>query len=282
MPPRTTLLLLNNTTRPHARPEIVDRFAGEEWRVEERWAAGGEFPDEVGDYDAIYLSGSPHGAYEEIDWIRREHRLIEGAGARGIPMFGVCFGSQILASALCGRDQVFRRSGCEVGYLRLDTTAQARSDALCAGLGRRPRLFVWHNDEVRPDHPDVVVLGTTLDCPNQIWRHRSLPAWGVQGHVEITRAEAPAWFERNRARLERDGADVGALIAEADDAAEAKTMLREFLRFSRRRAIGDGEPRVSQPGHGGVGANAPGRLGNVRPCRSDSLVGGRRPTSRRQ
>ena len=250
MPPRTTLLLLNNTPRPDARPAIVDRFAGEGWQVEMQWAARGEFPDEPGGYDAIYLSGSPHGAYEEIGWIRHEHHLIERAGARGIPMFGVCFGSQILASALCGRDQVFRRSGCEVGYLRLDTTAQARCDALCTGLGRHPRMFVWHNDEVRHDHPDMVVLGTTPGCPNQIWRHRSLSAWGVQGHIEITRAEAPAWFEHNRARLEQDGADVDALIAEADDAAEAKTMLREFLRFSRRRALGpkEGESRVSQPG----------------------------------
>jgi GMP synthase-like glutamine amidotransferase len=237
MPNRSKLLLLNNTLRADARPEILDRFAGEDWLVEMHWAVGDEFPDELDGYDAVYFSGSPHGAYEDIAWIRREHDLIEQAAKKGIPMFGVCFGSQILASALCGRDQVFRRTGCKVGFLQLDVTQAARSDALCVELGASLRMFLWHNDEVRHDHKDMVILGTTPDCLNQIWRHRSLPAWGVQGHLEITRTEAPTWFERNRVRLEKDGADVNALIAEADESAEAKTMLREFLGYSRRRAI---------------------------------------------
>ena len=30
---RPTLLVLNNTPRADARSELVDRFAGEEWRV---------------------------------------------------------------------------------------------------------------------------------------------------------------------------------------------------------------------------------------------------------
>ena len=253
MPTLPTLLVLNNTPRADVRPEIVDRFAGDQWRVETRWAAGGEFPEAPGDYDAIYLSGSPHGAYEAIDWISTEHVLIEQAAAKGTPMFGVCFGSQILASALCGREQVFRRPDCEVGHLWLDISEEARRDPLCAGLGPRLRMFVWHNDEVRHDHDEVVVLGATPDCPNQMWRHRSLPAWGVQGHLEITRAEAPGWFERNRIRLEKDGADVDALIAEADDAADAKTMLQEFLRFSRRRALDIG---ISRKDSGRVTASA--------------------------
>ncbi len=230
---RPTLLVLNNTPRADARSELVDRFAGEEWRVETRWAAGGECPEGPEGYDAVYLSGSPRGAYEDIDWIRREHEFIGRAAAKGTPMFGVCFGSQILASALCGRDQVFRRPDCEVGYLWLDVSAEARRDPLCAGIGRRVRMFVWHNDEVRHDHDDMVVLGSTPRCPNQMWRHRTLPVWGVQGHLEITRSEAPAWFERNRALLAGDGADVDALIAEAEDATEASTMLQEFLKLSR-------------------------------------------------
>ena len=60
-----------------------------------RWRVPGK---RRGDYDAIYLSGSPHGAYEAIDWISTEHVLIEQAATKGTPMFGVCFGSQILAS----------------------------------------------------------------------------------------------------------------------------------------------------------------------------------------
>ncbi len=117
----------------------------------------------------------------------------------------------------------------------LDVRDGAADDAVCRDLPARVRMFVWHNDEVRGDHPDVDVLASTDDCPNQIWRHRSAPAWGVQGHPEITRAEGPRWFERNRERLEGDGADVDALIADVDEAPEAKTMLRNFFDYCRRR-----------------------------------------------
>ena len=269
MPARPALLVLNNTPRADARSELVHRFAGDAWQVDTRWAAGGEFPREPGRYDAIFLSGSPRGAYEDLDWISREHDFVLRAAARHIPMFGVCFGSQLLASALCGRDQVFRRPDCEVGHLWLDISAEARRDALCAGLGPRLRMFVWHNDEVRHDHREMVVLGSTPGCPNQMWRHRSQPVWGVQGHLEITRAEAPQWFERNRARLERDGADVDRLIAEADAAAEAQSILQEFFRFSRGAA--QDSLRAGRRPNRGVGAER----GRVSPSAARVPAGGR-------
>ena len=223
------LLLVNNTTNRDARPEILDRMAGNRFGIDACWAYGGEFPDSDHHYAGAYLSGSPHGSYEILPWIEREHELIDGLAERNVPMFGVCFGSQILASALCGRDEVFRRADCEVGYKWLDVRVGAAGDPVCCDLGQSVRMFVWHNDEVRDDHPDVSVLASTDMCPNQIWRHREHAAWGVQGHLEITRAEAPRWFERNRERLERDGADVDALIADADAASDAKTMLGNFL-----------------------------------------------------
>lgn len=245
------LLLLNNATRRDARPEILDRMAAGDFEIDDCWAYGGELPEENRDYAGLYLSGSPHGAYERIPWIEREHGLIERLAARSVPMFGVCFGSQILASALCGRDQVFRREDCEVGYKWLDMHDPAVGDPVCRDIATRVRMFVWHNDEVRAEHPEIRVLASSDVCPNQIWRHRGLPAWGVQGHVEITCAEAPAWFERNRARLESDGADVDGLITESDEAAEAKTMLRNFLNLCLGWGCGlDGGSEERQAGAG--------------------------------
>lgn len=230
------VLLVNNAPYRDARPAVLDDMAGDDVAIETCWAYGGEFPRIGEDYAGVYLSGSPCGSYEPLAWIGREHRFIEELAARGVPMLGVCFGSQILASALCGRDQVFRRSECEVGHKWLDVLNDAADDALCRDLGRRVRMFVWHNDEVRHDHPDMRILASSDVSPNQIWRHRAVSAWGVQGHLEITRAESPRWFERNRERLECDGADVDSLIADAHDAREAKTLLRNFLELCRARA----------------------------------------------
>jgi GMP synthase-like glutamine amidotransferase len=228
------LLFLQNGTRRQTVARLEDRFAGWGLDIDYRWAYQGEFPDDLGAYAGIFLSGSPHGAYEDIPFIRREHDLIREAGQRDIPMLGICFGSQILGSALCGRDQVFRRPFCEVGYKWLDASAEAAGDAIADEIGPRVLMFVWHNDEVRADHPDMTILASTDLCPNQIWRFRDKPVWGIQGHPEITRDQAQIWFEENRATLARDGADVEELKRAADEALPAKTMLRKFAEHCLR------------------------------------------------
>jgi len=227
------LLYLQNGPRRRSVSALEDRFAAAGFDVDVRWAYQGEFPDDLGPYGACFVSGSPHGAYENIPWIEREHELLRDLAGRGVPMLGICFGSQILGSALCGRDQVFRRSSCEVGYLHLDVTGAARRDPVTCDLGESVEMFVWHNDEVRAGHPDMTILAHSPDCPNHVWKHRRFAAWGIQGHPEVDAAQARDWFELSRSRLESDGADVDALKRRATDAEESKTMLANFMRHAR-------------------------------------------------
>jgi GMP synthase (glutamine-hydrolysing) len=225
---RPRLLYLANGPVVQSVAKLDERFAAWGLDVDSRWAYNGDFPERLDVYAGIFLSGSPHGAYDDLPFIHREHELIREASSRGVPMLGICFGSQILASALCGRDQVFRRPSCEVGYRALPMAPAAGQDPLCGALGASVEMFVWHNDEVRADHRDMQILAWSEDCPNHIWRYRDRNVWGIQGHPELTAAEACVWFEQNRTRLEADGADVDALKEAAAEAAEAKTMLRRF------------------------------------------------------
>lgn len=231
---RKRLLYLGNGTQQTSIAKLDERFESWGLTVDRFWAYGGEFPEKLDGYDGIFLSGSPHGAYEDIGWIHREHELIQDAAARDIPMLGICFGHQILASALCGRDQVFRRTSCEIGYEALAVTEAAKTDALAQDWGDTVRMFVWHNDEVRGGHPDMVILATSGDCPNHVWRHRTARAWGIQGHPEITLSQAPLWFEQNRETMLKDGGDVDAFIAGAEAALEAKSMITRFAELVKK------------------------------------------------
>jgi GMP synthase (glutamine-hydrolysing) len=222
------LLLLQNGPRRESVARLPERFAGWGLEVDAHWAFAGDFPETLAGYDGIFITGSPHGAYEDIPFIHREHDLIREADGLGIPMLGVCFGSQILASALCGREQVFRRPFCEVGNKWLDVTPAARGDEVAGEIGERVYMFVWHNDEVRADHPDMRIIATSDLCPNQIWRFRDHRVWGIQGHPEVTKEQAQLWFEQSRETMERDGADIEELKATADEALPAKTMLSKF------------------------------------------------------
>jgi GMP synthase (glutamine-hydrolysing) len=225
------LLYLGNGRKQTSVAKLDERFAGWGLTVDSRWAYAGDFPDDLSGYDGIFLSGSPHGAYEDIDFINREHELIQQAAELDIPMLGICFGSQILASALCGRDQVFRRPFCEVGFKHLPVTSVAKDDKIANGLGDSVYMFVWHNDEVRGDHPDMRIIASSDLCANHVWRYKDQPIWGIQGHPEITLEQSRIWFEENRATMERDGADIAVLHATADEAAEAKTMLTKFTDY---------------------------------------------------
>lgn len=225
------LLFLGNGKARISSARLDLRFASHGLDVETFWAYGGEFPESLDGYSGIFLSGSPHGAYEDVPFIHREHELIRDAAERGIPMLGICFGHQILASALCGRDQVFRREQCEVGYKWLEVTPEAHTDPVCSHLGPKMHMFVWHNDEVRADHPDMRILASSDLCPNQVWRYRDLPVWGIQGHPEITLETAKDWFEASRARLEHDGADLDELMRTASEAEDAKMILDRFARL---------------------------------------------------
>lgn len=231
------LLYLQNGPKRTTVSGLESRFSASGFHVDFVWAYGGESPEALGVYDACFISGSPHGAYEDIGWIHREHEWLQTLAGHRVPMLGICFGTQILGSALCGRDQVFRRTTCEVGYMDLAVTAAATSDPLARNLGSSVPMFVWHNDEVRAGHPDMVILAHSPDCPNHVWRHRRYPAWGIQGHPEVSAAQAVGWFEGSRARLEADGADVDALKLAAVDAVDADTMLVNFMREARAGAL---------------------------------------------
>lgn len=222
------LLYLGNGRKMQSVARLDERFESWGLAVDRYWAWNGAFPESLDGFDGIFLSGSPHGAYEDIPFISREHDLIADAADKGIPMLGICFGSQILASALCGRDQVFRRASCEIGYKDLPVTEAAADDPLMQGIAPHVHMFVWHNDEVRAGHADMRILARSDDCPNQIWRYRDEAIWGIQGHPEITQAQAPVWFEENRERMTADGADVDVLKKSADEASVAKTILTRF------------------------------------------------------
>ena len=128
------LLILHNGSKRNSANHIAHRFSGLGFEIVNYWAFNEEFPAQIDGFCGVFITGSPHGAYEDILFIQQEHRLLNQIAERNIPMLGVCFGSQILASALCGREQVFRRSSCEVGYQTpLALTPFSPKRRICSG-----------------------------------------------------------------------------------------------------------------------------------------------------
>ena len=62
---------------------------------------GEPLPD-VSDYDGYVITGSRHGAYDDIPWIAPLEAFLREARERAVPVAGICFGHQIMAQAYGG------------------------------------------------------------------------------------------------------------------------------------------------------------------------------------
>lgn len=98
-----------------------------------------QWPDLDG-HDLILMLGSEWSVYwpHVAHWVDAEAALIREAQARGVPQFGICFGSQTMAHALGG--SVERARVPEIGWYEIVTDAP---EAIAAGP-----WFEWHYDVV--------------------------------------------------------------------------------------------------------------------------------------
>ncbi len=194
----------------------------------------GEFPIHT-DFSGVFVGASVAGAYDKDPWVAQAHDSVRRLAHAQIPMLGLCFGSQLLASALLGPDQVFKRGDRNTGYAEVEFTDAASRDALTKDFPRQVRTFHWHGDEVRADHPEMVILARNAHCGNQIWKWRQGPVWGIQPHPEMDRTQICQFMEKNRDWFLAEGKDVDALIAGAEENEQLGVIFERFMAIVRAK-----------------------------------------------
>ena len=78
---------------------------GEDFRFTTLAVVDDIFPNHLDDYDGYLISGSAYGVYDDAPFIPRLIDLIQQIHQAKKPLFGVCFGHQIIAHALGGQAQ---------------------------------------------------------------------------------------------------------------------------------------------------------------------------------
>jgi len=112
---------------------------------------GYDLPD-VHDVQALLVTGSSFGVYDDIPWKAPVESLIRAVHARNIPMVGVCFGHQIIAQALGGTVRKADR-GWGLGRHVYDVHPGN-------GLIDAPQLAIAcsHQDQVLTPPPDATTI----------------------------------------------------------------------------------------------------------------------------
>ena len=179
----------------------------------------GEALPAVTELGGIVAMGGPMGVGDgaEHPWLAGERALLAIAVARGLPVLGVCLGSQQLAAALGA--EVRRGPEQEIGLGRVELTPEGRADpVLGPAADGAPGLPVvhWHGDTFDVP-PGAARLASSDLYPNQAFRAGSR-TYGLQFHVEVDRALADGWGphlppgvelgEAGRAEVERAGRSV--------------------------------------------------------------------------
>ena len=129
--------------------------------------------------DGVVLTGSTAGVYESdtYPWITEQEALVRELVDRSIPTLGVCFGHQIVNSALGGAVE-------HVGTTATLVEATLVDDPLFEGVGSV--VVSLHGDVVVETGHDLDVIASADHARVFGTRHRSAPLWTVQFHPEVT------------------------------------------------------------------------------------------------
>jgi GMP synthase-like glutamine amidotransferase len=145
---------------------------------------------ELEGFDGIIVMGGPMGAYEDdrLPWLRGERELIAQAVRRGMPVWGVCLGAQLLAASLGAA--VVPGPDPEVGVLPVYRTPAAEEDPVFSVLPPSFLALQWHLDTfVLPE--GAVLLAGSDAYESQAFRIGR--AYGLQFHIEIGSTLAEEW-----------------------------------------------------------------------------------------
>jgi GMP synthase-like glutamine amidotransferase len=186
------------------------------------------FPS-AAEYDAVALFGAVWSAYDTatIPWVTDEIGYTRSLISLGVPVLGICFGGQVLATAVGGT--VSRAPIPEVGWVSVASDEPALIDA-------GPWLQ-WHYDRFTLP-PEVPVLARTAAANQAFTYGRAL---GVQFHPEVNEAVLESWLAvDNSAELAAAGIDATALIDQARTLADGATarahgLVRRFTLDIARR-----------------------------------------------
>ncbi|MPT27245.1 MAG: glutamine amidotransferase, partial [Achromobacter sp.] len=93
----------------------------------------GEHPRDPHHYRAALITGSPAMVSDREPWSEDAAAWLRAAAAADLPMFGICYGHQLLAHALGGKVG-YNPAGREVGTQTVELLPAAAGDKLLAGL----------------------------------------------------------------------------------------------------------------------------------------------------
>lgn len=196
--------------------------------------------------DAVFIGGAGEfSAADEHNWMPGLLTLIQHISRSGIPLFGSCWGHQVIARALGGRVE-HDPTKAEMGCLPVELTEEGTTDPLFSGFPRTFLANMGHHDRVTILPPGAVELARSASQPFQAFRISGRPIYGTQFHSELDATRERERLIRYQKFYLDEMPDAGALQGVIDALAETTEvdhLLHDFIRtFVYRPSVPDELP----------------------------------------
>ncbi|HGH4624794.1 TPA: glutamine amidotransferase [Enterobacter hormaechei] len=173
------------------------------------------------------ITGSWSMVTDRLPWSEQTAQWIRDALALGMPLFGVCYGHQLMAHALGGRVD-FHPQGREVGCQTISLLPAAESDPLLKDWPSQFAAHLTHEQTIVELPPGAQVLAFSDHDPHQVVRYGP-GAMSTQFHPEFTPDISAACLHRRADTLRTEGRDLDLLLSALAETSQARRLLREFV-----------------------------------------------------
>ena len=180
-------------------------------------------PDEL---SGVIVTGSSSSVTDRMSepWMPRLEGWLRDAVQKDVPLLGVCFGHQILASALGGEVRKNPR-GRAIGSRKVQVVSD---DPLLEGIPRVFDVNVSHRDHVAIAPPNVDKI-VTADHDDMHAFAVGRFARAVQFHPEFSDQIVRGYIEQRMQILRDEGLDPDQLHRDVVDVPHARKLLRNFV-----------------------------------------------------
>lgn len=204
-------------------------------------------------YDGVAITGSGLHVYDDGPQVSRQIEMTRAVLEAGTPVFGSCWGLQVLTVAAGGSVRK-NPKGREIGFGRgIRLTEAGRKHPMYVG---KPEVFnapTVHLDEVETLAPGTTVLATNQvsEVQSAEIRHNGVVAWGVQYHPEYPLREIAAIVRRIGTRLIDEGffvdpAEIATFAGDLDTLDRNPTEKRLSWRYGISKNVLDKKLRTGE------------------------------------
>jgi len=194
----------------------------------------GEALPDPSEISGVVVTGSSAMVTDKAEWSERTAVWLRAVVTAQVPVFGICYGHQLLAYAL-GGVVGDNPNGREIGTVDIHLNDLGKQDALLGGLPTHFLAQASHSQSVLKLPEGAHVLASNKMDEHHAFSFGSC-VWGVQFHPEFGTEYIHALIGDREAMIRSEGIDVEMLRSQVRETPLAYGLLKRFAQHVKALA----------------------------------------------